>query len=236
MTGGGGAGEAPAGRRGVAVVTAGSAGAGRAIVRRLADEGFDVAVLARGEAGIAAAADDVRARGRRALAVAADVADWDDVDAAASRIETEFGPIDLWVNNAMATVFSWSWEVGPEELRRATEVTYLGQVHGTLAALHRMRPRHRGRIVNIGSSLAYVGIPLQAAYCAAKLACRGFTSRCAPSDVLQEQVQSVPLKRAAEPGEIARMALFLTSGDASYVTGATYVMDGGLMQMVGQGA
>lgn len=163
------------GRRGVAVVTGGSAGAGRAIVRRLADVGFDVAVLARGEAGVAAAAADVRARGRRAVEIVADVANWTAVDAAAERVEAELGPIDIWVNNAMLTVFSWSWDVRPEEFRRATEVTYLGQVHGTLAALRRMRPRDEGRIVNVGSSLAYVGIPLQAAYCAAKFACRGFS-------------------------------------------------------------
>lgn len=162
-------------RRGVAVVTGGTAGVGRAVVRRLADEGFDVAILARGEAGLAGAADDVRQRGRRALAEPVDVADAAAVDAAASRVETELGPVDVWVNNAMTTVFAWSWDVEPEEYRRATEVTYLSQVYGTLAALRRMRPRNQGRIVNVGSSLAYIGIPLQAAYCASKFAARGFT-------------------------------------------------------------
>ncbi|HEV2810564.1 MAG TPA: SDR family oxidoreductase [Acidimicrobiales bacterium] len=162
-------------RRGVAVVTGGSAGVGRAIVQQLAAKGFDVGIIARGQAGLDAAADDVRKHGRTAVAVAADVADWTGVDGAATRIEDELGPMDVWVNNAMATVFSWSWDVEPNEYRRATEVTYLGQVHGTLAALHRMRRRDRGRIVNVGSALAYVGIPLQSAYCAAKFACRGFS-------------------------------------------------------------
>ncbi len=108
------------------------------------------------------------------------------MDNAATRIEHEVGPIDVWVNNAMATVFSWSWEVEPSEYRRATEVTYLGQVHGTLAALHRMRPRDRGRIVNVGSALAYVGIPLQSAYCGAKFACRGF-SESVRAELLHER-------------------------------------------------
>ena len=128
-------------RRGVAVVTGGSAGVGRAVVRRLAEEGFDVGILARGDAGLAGAAEDVRTQGRRPLTEAVDVADA--VDAAASRVEAELGPIDVWVNNAMTTVFAWSWDVEPEEYRRATEVTYLGQVYGTLAALRRMRPRNR---------------------------------------------------------------------------------------------
>lgn len=162
-------------RRGVAVVTGGSAGVGRAVVCRLAEEGFDVGIIARGEAGLAGTIEDVQARGRRALAQPVDVADAAAVDAAATRIEAELGPIDVWVNNAMTTVFAWSWDVEPEEYRRATDVTYLGQVYGTLAALRRMRPRNRGRIVNVGSSLAYIGIPLQAAYCASKFAARGFS-------------------------------------------------------------
>jgi short-subunit dehydrogenase len=159
----------------VAVVTGASAGVGRAIARDLAGRGFDVALLARGAAGLAGASADVGARGRRALAIEVDVANWDQVDAAARRIEAELGPIEVWVNNAMTTVFSWSWDIEPAEYRRATEVTYLGAVHGTLAALGRMRPRDRGRIVNVGSALAYLGIPLQAPYCASKFAVRGFT-------------------------------------------------------------
>jgi NAD(P)-dependent dehydrogenase (short-subunit alcohol dehydrogenase family) len=159
----------------VAVVTGGSAGVGRAVVREFADRGFDVAVLARGAAGLAGAVADVEARGRRAVAIEVDVAGWDDMDRAATRVEEVLGPIDVWVNNAMVTVFSWSWDVEPDEYRRATEVNYLGVVHGTLVALHRMRPRDRGRIVNVGSALSYLGIPLQAPYCASKFAVRGFT-------------------------------------------------------------
>ena len=161
-------------RRRVVAVTGASGGVGRATARLFAANGYDVALLARGRAGLEAAAKEVEAEGGRALAIVADVADWDDVDTAAERIERELGPLEVWVNNAMATVFAWTSDVGPEELKRATEVTYLGQVHGTLAALARMRPRDRGRIVNVGSALAFVGIPLQAAYCGAKFACRGF--------------------------------------------------------------
>lgn len=159
----------------IAVVTGASAGIGRATAVALAEAGYDVAVLARGNAGVKAAVDDVQRAGRRGLGITVDVADWDAVDGAAERVEAELGPIDLWVNNAMTTVFAWSWDVTAAEWKRATEVTYLGQVHGTLAALARMRPRDRGRIVNVGSSLVYVGIPLQAPYCAAKFATRGFT-------------------------------------------------------------
>ncbi len=159
----------------VAVVTGGSGGVGRAVVRELASRGFDVAVLARGAAGLAGAVDDVESAGNRGLGLEVDVADWDAVDDAAGQVEAELGPIDVWVNNAMVTVFSWSWEVSPEEYRRATEVNYLGVVHGTLAALARMRPRDAGRIVNVGSALAHLGIPLQAPYCASKFAVRGFT-------------------------------------------------------------
>ncbi len=162
-------------RQGVAVLTGASAGVGRATARALAGAGFDVGLLARGEAGLEQAARDVQTAGRRALAVPTDVADWGAVDAAASRVEAELGPISVWVNDAMTTVFAWSWDCHPDEIRRATEVTYLGQVNGTLAALARMRPRDQGRIVNVGSALAFVGIPLQSAYCGAKFACRGFT-------------------------------------------------------------
>jgi short-subunit dehydrogenase len=159
----------------VAVVTGASGGVGRAVARELADRGFDVALLARGAAGLAGASADVEARGRRALAIEVDVADWEAVDEAAARVEAELGPIDAWVNNAMVTVFSWSWDIEPDEYGRATAVNYLGVVHGTLAALDRMRPRDRGRIVNVGSALAFLGIPLQAPYCASKFAVRGFT-------------------------------------------------------------
>jgi NAD(P)-dependent dehydrogenase (short-subunit alcohol dehydrogenase family) len=161
-------------QRPIAVVTGASAGVGRATALALAGRGFDVGLLARGEAGLAAAAKDLEAAGGRALSVPTDVAVWEEVDAAADRVERELGEIDVWVNNAMTTVFAPVVDTDPDDIKRATEVTYLGQVHGTMAALRRMRPRDRGRIVDVGSALAYVGIPLQAAYCGAKFACRGF--------------------------------------------------------------
>ncbi|WP_396451167.1 SDR family oxidoreductase [Actinomadura sp.] len=159
----------------VAVVTGGTAGVGRAAVRELAGRGYDVAVLARGEAGLAAAAADVRAAGGRALPVAADVADERAVRRAADRTEAELGAIDVWVNAAFCGSLAFSWDTGMDEWRRINDVTYLGQVHGTLAALERMRPRDRGVIVNVGSAMAYRSIPLQAPYCAAKHAVKGFT-------------------------------------------------------------
>jgi short-subunit dehydrogenase len=161
-------------RRPVAVVTGASGGLGRALVCALAEHGYDVGLLARGQAGLAAAATDVRDRGGRASVVTADVADWEQVDAAATTITDELGPIDVWINNAMTTVFASVADTRPEELRRATEVTYLGQVHGAMAALDRMRERDTGTIVSIGSSLAYRGIPMQSSYCASKFAVRGF--------------------------------------------------------------
>lgn len=161
--------------RRVAVVTGASAGVGRATAIALAEHGYDVGLLARGRAGLKGAAADVEAAGGRALQLRADVADFDAVDEAASRAEAELGPIDVWVNNAMTTVFGHLDDVSAAEIQRTTEVTYLGQVHGTMAALARMKPRGSGAIVNVGSALAFVGIPLQAAYCGAKFACRGFT-------------------------------------------------------------
>ncbi len=158
----------------VAVVTGASAGVGRATARAFAERGFDVALLARGEGGLDAAAKEVQAAGTRALAIPTDVSQFEQVDAAASRIEDELGPIDVWVNDAMTTVFAPSWEVKPADFQRAIEVTFLGQVWGTMAALQRMRPRDRGSIVNVGSALAFIGIPLQSAYCSSKFACRGF--------------------------------------------------------------
>jgi NAD(P)-dependent dehydrogenase (short-subunit alcohol dehydrogenase family) len=156
------------------VITGASAGVGRALARRFARDGARVALLARGEEGLAAAAREVEARGGRALVLPCDVADADAVERAAARAEESFGPIDIWINNAMASVFSPIRETPAEEFRRVTEVTYLGVVHGTLSALRRMLPRDRGVIVQIGSALAYRGIPLQAAYCAAKHAVQGF--------------------------------------------------------------
>lgn len=164
----------------VVVVTGASAGVGRAAARAFAQRGYDVALIARGEAGVEAAAADVRALGRRALPFPLDVADADAVDHAAGRTEVELGPIDVWVNNAMLSVFSPVAQMRADEYRRVTEVTYLGYVHGTLAAYRRMRERDRGVIVQVGSALAYRSIPLQSAYCAAKHAIIGFTDslRC----------------------------------------------------------
>lgn len=161
--------------RGVAVVTGGSAGLGRAIVRELAARGWDVAVLARGREGLDAAVAEVRGAGRRSLAVEADVTDRDAVERAASRVEVELGPIELWVNNAMAGVFAEFLDTDPADFERATAVDYFGFVNGTRAALERMVPRDRGHVIQVGSGLAHRGIPLQAAYCGAKHAIAGFT-------------------------------------------------------------
>ncbi|MBD0372717.1 MAG: SDR family oxidoreductase [Pyrinomonadaceae bacterium] len=158
----------------VVVITGASAGLGRAIARAFAREGAYIGLLARGRDGLEGARRDVEELGGRALVLPTDVADADAVERAAEAIEQEFGPIDIWVNNAMVSVFSPVKEMRPEEYKRVTEVTYLGYVYGTLAALKRMLPRDRGVIVQVGSALAYRGIPLQSAYCAAKHAIQGF--------------------------------------------------------------
>lgn len=165
---------APAGSR-IAVVTGGTAGVGRATVRELSARGWDIAVLARGQAGLDGACADVEAAGRRALGVRCDVSRDKEVAAAAVRVEQELGPIELWVNVAFVGTLAFFWDTTPEEYRRVTDVTYMGQVHGTWAALRHMRPRDRGVIVNVGSAMAFRGIPLQAAYCGAKHAIKGFT-------------------------------------------------------------
>lgn len=164
----------------VAVVTGASAGVGRAIARALGQQGARVGLIARGPDGLEAAAREIRASGGDALVLALDVADAAAVEAAADRVASEWGRLDVWVNNAMVSVFSPVSEMTPGEYRRVTEVTYLGYVHGTLSALKHMRPRNAGVIVQIGSALAYRSIPLQSAYCAAKAAVRGFTDslRC----------------------------------------------------------
>ena len=158
----------------IAVVTGASAGVGRATARRLAEDGCDVALIARGQEGLEAARAEIEALGRRALAIPTDVADPEQVERAAQATETELGPIEIWVNNAMATVFAPFMEIEPAEFKRVTEVTYLGFVWGTRAALQRMRPRDRGTIVMVGSALAYRGIPLQSPYCGSKHAIKGF--------------------------------------------------------------
>lgn len=159
----------------VIVVTGASAGVGRATVRAFAGEGATVGLIARDTEGLHAAAREVNELGGKGLAVPADVADAAQVEAAAERIESELGPIDVWVNNAMTTIFGRFTDVTPEEFRRATEVTYLGTVWGTMSALRRMLRRNSGRIIQVGSALAYRSIPLQAVYCGAKHAIAGFT-------------------------------------------------------------
>jgi NAD(P)-dependent dehydrogenase (short-subunit alcohol dehydrogenase family) len=157
------------------VVSGASAGVGRATVRAFAERGCNVGLLARDEERLRTAAAEVEARGGRACAVPTDVSDPDAVEAAAARIEETLGPIDVWVNVAMVTIFAPVHEITPEEFRRSTEVTYLGTVYGTMAALKRMRERGQGSIVQVGSALSYRAIPLQAPYCGAKFAIRGFT-------------------------------------------------------------
>jgi NAD(P)-dependent dehydrogenase (short-subunit alcohol dehydrogenase family) len=170
----------------VAVVTGASSGIGRAIARALSRCGADVALVARGSEGLEAAAREVRAHGRRALVLPLDVADAGAVDAAADRVAREWGSIDIWINDAMVSVFAPVAETAPAEFRRVMEVNYLGFVHGTLAALRHMRPRNAGTIVQIGSALAYRSIPLQSAYCASKAAVRGFTDSLR-SELLHER-------------------------------------------------
>jgi NAD(P)-dependent dehydrogenase (short-subunit alcohol dehydrogenase family) len=161
--------------RKVAVVSGGSAGVGRAVVREFADHGYDVAVFARGQAGVDAAVEEAAQAGGRSLGIAVDVADLDAVEAAAKRVEAELGEIDVWVNVAFVGALRFFWDTDPEVYHRITDVTYFGQVNGTRVALEHMRPRDRGVIVQVGSALAYRGIPLQSAYCGAKHAVKGFT-------------------------------------------------------------
>src|ERR687885_1393124 len=164
----------------VVAVTGASAGVGRATAQAFAKRGARVGLISRGRVGLEGAKKEVESFGGKALVLPTDVADAEAVEAAAQKVEEEFGPIDIWVNNAMVSVFSPVKEMTPEEFKRVTEVTYLGYVYGTLAALQRMLPRDDGVIVQVGSALAYRAIPLQSAYCAAKHAIRGFTDsvRC----------------------------------------------------------
>jgi NAD(P)-dependent dehydrogenase (short-subunit alcohol dehydrogenase family) len=164
----------------VVVITGSSAGVGRATVRPFAQRGAHIGLVARGRDGLEAAAREVEAGGGRALVLPTDVSNPAQVEAAAEAVEQRLGPIDIWINNAMVSVFSPIKQMLPEEFKRVTEVTYLGYVYGTLSALKRMLARDQGVIVQVGSALAYRGIPLQAAYCAAKHAIHGFTEslRC----------------------------------------------------------
>jgi len=164
----------------VVVITGASAGLGRAAAREFGAHGAKVGLIARGIDGLEAAKREIESAGGRAMVLPLDVADANAVENAATSVEREFGPIDIWVNNAMSSVFSPVREMKAEEYKRVTEVTYLGAVYGTLAALRRMLPRDRGTIVQVGSALVYRSIPLQSAYCAAKHAIAGFTDslRC----------------------------------------------------------
>ncbi len=159
----------------IVVVTGAGAGVGRAVAEEFARQGYDVALLSRDGARLEQAAAELRGRGVRALPIPTDVADAEAVEAAASKVEEELGPIDVWVNVAMATVFAPVSKLTAAEFERGTRVTYLGQVHGTMAALRRMSERNRGTIVNVGSALGYRSVPLQSIYCGAKFAIRGFT-------------------------------------------------------------
>jgi NAD(P)-dependent dehydrogenase (short-subunit alcohol dehydrogenase family) len=159
----------------VAVVTGASAGVGRAIATQLARRGWRVGLIARGPEGLEGARQEIEAQGSEALKLPCDVADAQAVFAAADRVADRWGGIDVWINNAMATIFADFVDVTPDEYRRVTEVTYLGQVYGTMAALRHMQKRGSGTIIQIGSALSYRAIPLQSAYCGAKFAIRGFT-------------------------------------------------------------
>jgi len=161
-------------KREIVVITGASAGIGRATVREFARRGANIGLIARGRDGLEAARREVEAAGGKALVLPTDVADASQVEGAAAHVEKKLGPIDIWINDAMTSVFSPVKEMHPEEFKRVTEVCYLGYVYGTLSALKRMLPRDRGTIVHVGSALAYRSIPLQAAYCASKHAILGF--------------------------------------------------------------
>ncbi|MGZ4960136.1 MAG: SDR family oxidoreductase [Methylomonas sp.] len=159
----------------VVVITGAGAGLGRATVREFAKTGARIGLLDRDHSRLEQAAEEVRSLGSEAVICKTDVADAAQVEAAAANVESAFGPIDIWINNAMATIYSPFHKISAEDYKRATEVTYLGTVYGTMAALRRMQPRNCGTIIQVGSALAYRAIPLQSPYCGAKFAIRGFT-------------------------------------------------------------
>ena len=162
-------------QRETVVITGASGGIGRATARRFAADGARIALLARGRRGLEAAAREVEQAGGEALVLPVDVSEPEQVEAAAASVEDAFGPIDIWVNDAMVTVYAEFLDIEPEELKRATDVTYHGMVWGTRSALQRMVPRNHGSIVQVCSAMSYRGIPLQSPYCGAKHACKGFT-------------------------------------------------------------
>lgn len=178
-------------RRSTVAITGASAGVGRAVAHRFARAGAKLALIARDSDALQQVKKECDGLGGTAMVFAADVADADSVSATVNSIIAATGSLEIWINDAMVTVFSPVWEITPEEFRRVTEVTYLGVVHGTMAALRYMRPRNRGTIIQIGSALAYRGIPLQAAYCGAKHAIRGFTNS------LRSEFNSYPQRHQA---------------------------------------
>ena len=177
----------------VVVITGASGGIGRATVRRFAEDRASIALIARGRAGLEAAAREVEEAGGRALVLPLDVSDPEAVEAAASAAEEAFGPIDIWVNNAMVTVYAEFLDIEPDEFRRATDVTYHGMVWGTRSALKRMLPRDRGTIVQVCSAMSYRGIPLQSPYCGAKAACKNFTESILTELVHDKSKVKIPM-------------------------------------------
>jgi NAD(P)-dependent dehydrogenase (short-subunit alcohol dehydrogenase family) len=185
-------------RNEVVVITGASGGVGRAVARRFGAEGAKVALLARGRRGLEAAAREVEQAGGHALTLPVDVSEHDQIEAAAASVEDAFGAIDVWVNDAMVTVYAEFLDIEPDEFARATEVTYLGMVWGTRAALSRMLPRDRGSIVQVCSAMSYRGIPLQSPYCGAKHACKGFTESLVTE--LRHKKSKVRLSMVQLPG------------------------------------
>lgn len=174
-------------KKDIIVITGASAGVGRATARKFAAAGNKIGLIARGVKGLEAAKKDVESIGGEAIILPADVADYEEIENAAEKIENEFGPIDIWINNAMTTVFAPFKDISAGDFKRVTEVTYLGFVYGTMSALKRMRERNRGVIVQVGSALAYRGIPLQSAYCGAKHAIQGFNESIR-SELLHDKI------------------------------------------------